>query len=295
MKDLYTYRYNVNSQGGEDGMLQEILSQEGIAQGYFLEFGAWDGKYLSNCAHLMEIGWKGCFIEANQEKFSTLNQNVNKDGILKLFCWVQPDGPYSLDRICESNEITHIDVLSIDVDGDDLACWEGLTILKPTVVLIEYNPTIPADVEYKNPSGKNHGNSGLAILNFATKTGYTLIDGTLTNLMFVRNGSNSVLSFKNKSLTEIRSQTGGQRYFFGYDGTMILAEPLGGTNIPEIICVPWTSPPVVFPQPLPSHFRSYRKGSLKAILLNTIVFLSRPFNFLNSLKKYWKSNKRQSY
>lgn len=285
MKDLYELRRNIYSQNGEDGILGEILSEEGIDRGYFLEFGAGDGKFSSNCANLMDKMWKGCFIEGDGKKFHDLNKNIEKDGILKLCHWVQPEGVWSLDSICASNGISRIDVLSIDIDGDDLACWGGLTIIKPTVVIIEHNPTIPADVEYINPRGKNHGNSALAIQNFAIKNGYTLIDGTLTNLIFVKDGSKSILSFKNKSLTEIRSQTGGQRYFFGYDGTLIRTQPSGGTKIPEFVSVPWTSPPVVFPQPLPKHFRYMGHSTLRAILLNMIVVLVRPIPFLIALKR----------
>lgn len=126
MKDLYELRKNIYSQNGEDGILEEILSEEGIERGYFLEFGAWDGKYLSNCANLMDKAWKGCFIEGDEKKFHNLNKNIKKDGILKLCHWVQPEGVWCLDKICARNEISRVDVLSIDIDGDDLASWGGV-------------------------------------------------------------------------------------------------------------------------------------------------------------------------
>lgn len=57
MSTLAAYRKNVNSQYGEDGVLQELVRRLGIANGQFVEFGAWDGQHLSNTRLLLEQGW----------------------------------------------------------------------------------------------------------------------------------------------------------------------------------------------------------------------------------------------
>ena len=46
-----------------------------IKKGNFIEFGAWDGKHLSNCLKLFTEGWSGIFIEGDSSKFNTLVNN----------------------------------------------------------------------------------------------------------------------------------------------------------------------------------------------------------------------------
>ena len=48
----------------------------------------------------------------------------------------------------ENNFIINFDFLSIDVDGCDYYLFESLTKYKPKLICIEYNPTIPNDVEF---------------------------------------------------------------------------------------------------------------------------------------------------
>ena len=44
------------------------------------------------------------------------------------------------------------DVLSIDIDGNDYHVWNAVARYKPRVVVIEYNPTIPAAVDFVQPA-----------------------------------------------------------------------------------------------------------------------------------------------
>jgi len=46
--DLHAKRENLYSQHGEDGILRELLAALELSLGYFVEFGAWDGKHWSN-------------------------------------------------------------------------------------------------------------------------------------------------------------------------------------------------------------------------------------------------------
>ncbi len=46
--NLSNYRINYFSQFGEDGVIEKLFEIAGINTGYLVEFGAWDGIYLSN-------------------------------------------------------------------------------------------------------------------------------------------------------------------------------------------------------------------------------------------------------
>ena len=50
---LLQYRNNVTSQFGEDGIIAHVLDVIRPTHNYCIEFGAWDGKYLSNCYNLL--------------------------------------------------------------------------------------------------------------------------------------------------------------------------------------------------------------------------------------------------
>ena len=69
-KSLLFYYGNNYSQAGQDGIINEILRRLNINDGVFVEFGGWDGIYLSNCRALYERGFKGVFIEADTKKIN---------------------------------------------------------------------------------------------------------------------------------------------------------------------------------------------------------------------------------
>lgn len=76
-RDLFCFRRNVYSQYGEDGIIERILELIGLSSGMFVEFGTWDGKYLSNTYLLFERGWSGCYIEGVAERYAELCRNIS--------------------------------------------------------------------------------------------------------------------------------------------------------------------------------------------------------------------------
>ncbi|MEX2450114.1 MAG: hypothetical protein WD407_04595 [Rhodospirillales bacterium] len=255
--DLFQHRANVYSQNGEDGILRQLLSSLDIEKGYFVEFGAWDGKHWSNTYHCYERGWTGCYIEGMESRFNALQKNIPDERILKINSYIEADGPNSLDEILHRHGVKTIDLLSIDIDSDDLTIWEGVKKYRPSVVVIEYNSTIPFDTRYRNAKGKLRGNSALSIMESAASRGYTLVEGTDTNLIFVL----SDLAFKSeiqcKSLQEIKDQTFNYRVFFGHDGTLMHDyKLLNDAGITEIYPVPFAMSFGI--QPVPRWLRKVR-------------------------------------
>ena len=72
------------SQFGEDLILLDFFNKTKLNKGFFFEFGAWDGIYLSNCRLLYEKGWEGCFVEADNRKFIDLKKNYGNETKVKL-------------------------------------------------------------------------------------------------------------------------------------------------------------------------------------------------------------------
>ena len=278
--DLYTYRNNVFSQNGEDGILNKLLQLMNIAEGYFVEFGAWNGIYWSNTYSLYKKNWSGCYIEANTSRFQALCKNVPEDRVLKLNKCVTETGTNALDSLLISNNVTAVDLLSIDIDSDDLRIWESVIAYFPTIVVIEYNSSIPFDTRFVNPPGKQYGSSALSIVEAATKKGYRLAEGTDTNLIFIKNNATQKLDIHWKSLQEIRDQTVQLRYFFGYDGTLLHDfQSLNEMGVTEYYPIPFSTTLGI--QPIPKIIRKVRDGTnfTGLIYFSLVALIRTPIHF----------------
>jgi len=75
MAGLADYRRSVYSQNGEDGVIAEVFRRlPSAVPRWYVEFGAWDGKYGSNCYALALQGWRGVMIEGDPSRFTRLEQ-----------------------------------------------------------------------------------------------------------------------------------------------------------------------------------------------------------------------------
>jgi hypothetical protein len=144
---LLEYSHNIESQKGEDGIIHQIFKILPASENrYCVEFGAWDGKYLSNCFNLVHnLKWFGLFIEANDSKFDQLLRNHGSNSkVLCLKRFVEFDGPNRLDNLIdEANFPIDFDLLSIDIDGADYFIWESVERFRPRIVVIEFNESKP--------------------------------------------------------------------------------------------------------------------------------------------------------
>ena len=182
---------------------------------------------MSNTFALYERGWLGCYIEGLPTRFADLQRNITRPGMHLVQRFVRTKGPDSLDAIlADKLPPSGLDVLSIDIDSDDLAILEALQAVRPRAIVIEFNPTIPFDTHYRNPTGKNRGNSALSIWEHAKTRGYDLVAVTHRNLVLIDQSFNAG-AFKAYELHEI-AHNSGYRFFFGFDARMMRQIPALG-------------------------------------------------------------------
>jgi hypothetical protein len=134
----------------------------------YVEFGARDGKELSNTANLRYYhGWGGLLMDSEP-----LSEEVKKETITKN----------NINAVLSKYRIKEADCLSIDIDGNDFWVWQAM-YLTPRVVTIEYNSKFRNDESYAIEYNADHkwegddyyGASLLALKKLGEKKGYTLV------------------------------------------------------------------------------------------------------------------------
>jgi len=185
----------VFSQNGEDGVLAEIFRRIGIAGGGFVEFGVETGRE-GNCVALADVlGWPGVFLEADPDFCHHLAAKYRwSDRVRVVHSAVTPENVEEL--FAAAGVPAEPDVVSIDVDGQDLWIWRALRAFRPRVVVIEYNATIDPFAALVEPRGMEggwqrtdfYGASLGALVAVAAERGYRLVHTELAgvNAFFVR-------------------------------------------------------------------------------------------------------------
>ncbi|MGC1445941.1 MAG: hypothetical protein WA837_10785, partial [Xanthobacteraceae bacterium] len=119
---------DVHSQNGEDGIVEWIFSRVAPGSKTCVEFGAWDGRNLSNTFNLVaHHGWKAIYIEADLNKFPALTKTAAAYPAITPVCsLVTSAGETALDNILARHATPEeFDILSIDIDGDDYDVWKA--------------------------------------------------------------------------------------------------------------------------------------------------------------------------
>ncbi|MFA6543752.1 MAG: hypothetical protein WCS99_04955 [Limisphaerales bacterium] len=225
---LMKHARNEASKAGEDGVLEKIFSILGVENGWAVEFGAWDGKHLSNTWNLVvNHGWSGVYIEADTARFQDLLARFRDTPRVHSFNeYVQFTGPGSLDSILARTPIPEdFALLSIDVDGNDYHFWDSVVRYRPRVVIIEFNPAIPDTIEFVQPRDMslNQGNSLAALAKLGKSKGYELICITDKNAIFVAAKDYARFNIPDNSPAAMRDDSKYRLTLFQlYDGTLVL-------------------------------------------------------------------------
>jgi hypothetical protein len=189
---LEAFGEKVLSQNDEDGIIREIFSRIGTRTKTFLEFGTGDGAE-NNTVRLLLDGWSGVWIDgcadSHRRQRECFSRWINF-GVLKCVqAFLDVQNICSI--VASAGMHGEIDLLSVDVDGNDLELWRALTIIRPRVLVIEYNAYLPPPVAWCMPYDPSHcwdgksavfGASLQAWADAAGERGYVLVGCNVSGL-----------------------------------------------------------------------------------------------------------------
>lgn len=158
-KELLRSGFRVFSQNDEDGVLLRIFSHIGLTNQYVVEIG-------SNCSEsdigipenlstnlIVNHGWHGVIFEIDQTEcdriqyffardFSTRHFHIKTDdqnGYFSPLIIQQAISPENIDQVLRNaHKEPEPDLMSIDIDGGDYAVISNMNLVRPRVLVIEF-------------------------------------------------------------------------------------------------------------------------------------------------------------
>ena len=217
--NINKFGIKIYSQNDEDGIILYIFKHIGIKTKKFVEIGVENGTECNTTNLLKNFNWKGIQIEGSKKLYNDakiqlkkiLEKKKNNLKLLNIFVTKK-----NINQILKKNCGKEIDLLSVDVDGNDFWIWKAINCVKPRLVIIEYNSffgsNISATIKYNSKFSWNHHNNKSyygASLKALEKLGkqkkYILVgvDKNGVNAFFVRNDLAKYINLKSKKTEEI--------------------------------------------------------------------------------------------
>jgi len=196
-KRLLRYGFKVYSQCDEDGIIQEIFRRIGNGNRVFVEFGVETGIECNSAKLLME-GWRGLWLDGSSAHVAHIRKSLDtfvRDGRLRVIeAFITAENINAL--LAEGGVTGDIDLLSIDIDRNDYWVWKAIEVVKPRVVVIEYNATLRPPLSLVVPyepmqtwNGSSYFGASLeALVKLGREKGYRLVGCSFSgaNAFFVQ-------------------------------------------------------------------------------------------------------------
>lgn len=198
--DLNAHEFRVFSQNGEDGVIQFLLSRVNVGNERFVEFGVGDYSEANTRFLALHDHWSGLVIEGNSRDVTRLKRDPTfwRYDITVVSAFITKE---NIDQLLAENGMTgEIGLLSIDVDGNDYWVFDAISVVRPAIVIIEYNHrfgpdravTVPYNPEFRRDrahySHVYYGASLRALCLVAQRKGYAFVgcESFGVNAFFVR-------------------------------------------------------------------------------------------------------------
>ena len=137
------------SQTDEDGILLYIFSIIGTANKTCVEICAGTGIECNTANLLINHGWHGFLVDRSEASVKIGQEFYKKNPCTHVYppvfvhSWITRD---NINDVLGKNGFEgEINLLSIDLDGVDYWIWDAIKVIRPRVVVVEYNDIIGPD------------------------------------------------------------------------------------------------------------------------------------------------------
>lgn len=146
---LTDVEFSCHSQNGEDGILLYIFSLIGATNRRVLEICAGDGIECNAANLIVNHGWQGLLFDGDpaniargQSHYATVRTTWVSPPRL-VHAWLTADNVASLSA--QHGFTGPVDLLSLDLDGNDYWILNALTNVDPRVIVVEFNAACGPD------------------------------------------------------------------------------------------------------------------------------------------------------
>lgn len=138
--------FKVFSQFGDDGIIQYLVNRVEIPAGRrrFIEFGVENYRESNTRFLLLNNNWSGLILDGSAENINSIknDQIYWKHELTAVHSFIDRDNINEL--IAANGFAGEVGILSIDIDGNDYWIWETIDVVKPAIVIVEYNSVFGA-------------------------------------------------------------------------------------------------------------------------------------------------------
>ena len=151
INSLSDVEFQVYSQFGEDGIIQWIIRHTDIHNKTFIEFGVED-YFESNTRFLLNNdNWTGFVIDGDAENIKCLVNSPRywRYDLTAVSEFITRDNINGL--LQKSGFAEEVGILSVDIDGNDYWVLNSINVIKPQILICEYNGIFGTDERVSIP------------------------------------------------------------------------------------------------------------------------------------------------
>lgn len=238
VESLADVEFRVSSQWGEDGIIEWLVQTLDIQPRTFIEFGVEDYREANTRFLLQNRNWKGLILDGDQGNIAKIrNGSIYwRHDLNAVSAFITRENINSL--VSEHGFAGPIGLLSVDIDGNDYWVWDAIEVVRPSVVVCEYNAvlgdvypiTIPYRADFQRTQAHHsnlyYGASISALRSVAKRKGYVMLGSNLagSNAFFIERTLSDRISPKIRctlarpsSIRESRDAAGGLTFLAGLE------------------------------------------------------------------------------
>lgn len=205
LPDFRDVEFRCFSQNGEDGILVYLFALLGTTNRKVVELCAGSGMECNAANLIINHGWRGLLIDGDPEQiavgkeFYARCKNTFSAPPTLVASWVTPE---IVNDLLRTHDFAgEIDLLSLDMDGNDYWVWRALDCIRPRVIILEFNAgcgpekslTMRYDPDFRPDYSRppyRFGASLPAFVKLAREKGYRLVgvQSLGFNALFIQTG-----------------------------------------------------------------------------------------------------------